>query len=245
MAHVQVQADHVELDSPVLVEGLPGAGLVGKIAADHLVEEFGMTYYAAVHCEGLPRVAVYEGEHSDIRPPVRLYADPERDLLVLQSDVLISPSQATEFAGCVTEWLRANDAFPLYLSGLPEQKDGVPEMYAIATGEAKAVIDDAGLVPPKQGGMVTGPTGALLYRAAQSDLDAVGLIVQTEGQFPDPEAARVILEDGVGPIAGVEVDTGALLEHADEIQAAREQLAERLQGAEDGSTQAQPIRGFQ
>ena len=28
MAHVQVHADDVTLDSPVLVEGLPGAGLV-------------------------------------------------------------------------------------------------------------------------------------------------------------------------------------------------------------------------
>jgi uncharacterized protein len=245
MAHVQVRADHIDLDSPILVEGLPGAGLVGKIAADHLVEAFEMTYYAGIHCKGLPRVAVYDGEQSNVHPPVRLYADPERDLLVLQSDVPVSPSQATEFADCITEWIRANDVFPLYLSGLPEQKNGVPEMYGIATGEAEPVIDDAGIVPPRQGGMVTGPTGALLYRAAQKDIDAVGLIVQTEGQFPDPESARILLEHGIGPIADVEVDTEALVEHADEIQAAREQLAEQLQGADDESTQAQPIRGFQ
>ena len=92
MAHVQVHADDIALDSPVLVEGLPGAGLVGKIAADHLIEEFGMHYYGAIHCDGLPEVAVYRGESSDVLPPVRLYADQERDLLVLQSDVPVTQS---------------------------------------------------------------------------------------------------------------------------------------------------------
>ena len=59
MARVQVHADDVELDSPVLVEGLPGTGLVGKITADNLVEQFDMSLYGSLYCEGLPDVAVY------------------------------------------------------------------------------------------------------------------------------------------------------------------------------------------
>ena len=246
MARIQIRADHIELDDPVLVEGLPGAGLVGKIAADHIVEIFDMEYYGALHCEGLPRVAVYEGDSSAVLPPVRLYADEETDLLALQSDVPVSPTQASEFAGCVTGWLDENDVFPIYLSGLPEEKDGTPELYGVATGEAESVLDDAGIVPPRGGGLVSGPTGALLHRASESDLDSVGLIVQTNAQFPDPEAARAILEHGVGPIVDVDIDTSRLVERASEIQNAREQLAERLQeGNRDESTQAQPIRGFQ
>jgi uncharacterized protein len=246
MARVQIHADHLELNDPVLVEGLPGAGLVGKIAADHLVETLDMEYYGSLHCEGLPRVAVYEGDASAVRPPVRLYADEASDLLALQSDVPVSPTQASDFAGCVTGWLDSNDVFPLYLSGLGEEKEDVPELYGIATGTAESVLDDAGIVPPRGGGMVTGPTGALLHRATETGLDAVGLIVQTNPQFPDPEAARVILEHGVAPIAGIDVDTDRLVERADEIQSAREQLAERIQEANpDESTEAQPIRGFQ
>ncbi len=246
MARVQIQADHLKLDDPVLVEGLPGAGLVGKIAVDHLVETLDMEYYGSFHCEGLPRVAVYEGESSKVRPPVRLYADETTDLLALQSDVPVSPTQARDFASCVSGWIDSNGVFPLYLSGLPEEKQGTPELYGIATGEAEPVLDDAGIVPPRGGGMVTGPTGALLHRATETDIDSVGLIVQTDAQFPDPEAARVILEHGIGPIADVDTDTSRLVDRADEIQDAREQLAERLQEATpDESTEAQPIRGFQ
>jgi uncharacterized protein len=245
MAHVQVHADDIDLESPVLVEGLPGAGLVGKIAADHLVEEFDMDYYGAVRCEGLPEVAVYEGEQSDIRPPVRLYADGKRDLLVLQSDVPVSPTQASGFATCITGWIEENDVFPLYLSGLPEEKNNVPDMYGVATGDGHDSIEAEGIVPPREGGIVTGPTGALLHHANEADIDSVGLIVQTEAKFPDPEAARVLLEHGIEPIADIDVDTDALLERADEIQEAREELAQRLHEADEESTQAQPIRGFQ
>lgn len=246
MARVQIQVDHIELDDPMLVEGLPGAGLVGKIATDYLVDTLDMTYYGAFHCDGLPQIAVYEGGTSAVRPPVRLYADETTDLLALQSDVPVSPTKASEFASCVTGWLDANDVFPLYLSGLGEEKSDVPELYGIATGSAGPVLEGPGIDPPRDSGMITGPTGALLHRATETDLDAIGLIVQTNPQFPDPEAARVLLEHGIGPIADIDVDTSRLVERADEIQSAREQLIERIQEAtRDESTEAQPIRGFQ
>lgn len=246
MAHVQVNAGDIELEEPVLVEGLPGVGLVGKIAADHLIEQLEMTYYGTVHCEGLPQVAAYRGEQSDVFPPVRLYADEANDLLVLQSDVPVSPTQADEFAPCLTGWLESNDVLPLYLSGLPIEKEGVPEMWGIATGDAGDRIEAAGIVPPREGGLVTGPTGALLYQASEAEMDAAAFIVESEAQFPDPEAARILLEHGVEPIAEIEVDTDALVERADEIQQARERLVRQLQEASDNeSTRAQPIRGFQ
>ncbi|TKR28236.1 proteasome assembly chaperone family protein [Natronomonas salsuginis] len=246
MARIQIIDEGIELESPTLIEGLPGAGLVGKIAADHLVDEFDMAYYGALLCEGLPRVAVYGGDSPDLLPPVRLYADETRDLVVLQSDVPVSPKQATEFASCVTGWIDTSDAFPLYISGLAEEKADVPKLYGVAAGNGASMLDDVDIVPPSGGGLISGPTGALLHRAVETELDAVGLIAQTDPRFPDPEAARVVLEDGITPIAGIDVSTDRLVDQADEIQAAREQLAKRLQEVDrDESTQAQPIRGFQ
>lgn len=244
MAHVQPVRE-LDLDSPWLVEGLPGAGLVGKIAADHLVEQFDMEFAAGIYCSGLPKVAVYRGEDSTLRSPVRIYADEERDLLVLQSDIPVSPSSASDFAGCITNFLVEQDATPIYISGLDEEREGTPEVYGVGVGEGTELVADAGIVPPRQGGLVSGPTGALLATAEERDLDAVGLVAQTDAQFPDPEAARAVLRGGVVPLIDIEVETDSLVEHAEEIRKAREQLAERLQGAGDESSQAQPIRGFQ
>jgi uncharacterized protein len=244
MAHIE-EKQSMSLDDPVLVEGLPGIGLVGKLAADHLVEELEMEYYAACRCEGLPEVAIYEEGARAIRPPVRIYADEQRDLLVLQADVPVSPRSAEEFATCVTGWLAEQNALPLYLSGLPEEKDGVPKLYGIGTGGTDALLAEHNIPTPTESGMVSGPTGALLAEADKQGLDSVGLIVQSDANFPDPDAARIFLKEGIGPLAGIDVPTGRLVEQADKVAAARERLAKQMQEAEEESTRAQPLGMYQ
>lgn len=244
MAHVEEFIDP-DLTEPTLVEGLPGVGLVGKIAADHLVEAFGMTEYAACHCDGLPDVAVYHEGSRAVKAPVRIYADETRDLLVLQSDIPVSPTAATDFAGCVTGWAAEQNATPIYLSGLPAEKEGVPELYGIGTGAGGALLDEHGVPAPEESGLISGPTGALVAEAGQQGVDGVALVVEANQDFPDPEAARVVLTEAVEPIAGVEVDTDRLVEQADRIATARENLAEQMQEAKDESTRAQPLGMYQ
>jgi len=245
MAHIQVHRDDVELDEPTFVEGLPGVGLVGKIAADHLVDSFDMTEYATVHCDGLPEVAVFEENDPTYRPPVRVYADADRDLLALRSDVPVSPSAADEFAGCLTGWLVEEGAIPLFLSGLPAEKDGVPELYGVASDGATDLLDEHDIDAPSQSGVISGPTGALLHQAQVDDLPALGLVVESSQNFPDPEAARVLLVEGIGPVAGGTVETDRLVEQAEEISQAREQLAKQMQDAGEESSSAQPMGMYQ
>lgn len=246
MARVTVHDDSVQLSEPYLVEGLPGVGLVGKIATDHLIEQFSMTHYASVHCEGVPRIGVYHQEDDELKAPVRLYADPDRDLLALQSEVPVSGGDASEFAGCVSGWLAERSVTPIYLSGRPAEKDGSPEVYGVATGDAAEHLDRAGIVPPRETGFISGPTGALLNQATRDDIGSVGLVVESDPKFPDPEAARALIQAGIAPIAGIEADVDELVDQAEQIRSQREQLAERMQEIdEEESTQAKPLGMYQ
>lgn len=244
MAHVDVH-NEMALESPILVEGMPGVGLVGKIAADHLVKTLDMEYYASCHCDGVPTVAIYDEDDRAVRPPVRIYADESQDLLVLQSDVPISPQGAPEFSTCLAGWFAQEDVLPLCLSGLAEEKDGVPTMYGIGTGSGPELLDEHGIKTPSENGMISGPTGALLAEVGKQGLDGIGLVVQANKQFPDPEAARVLLVDGIEPIADIEISTDLLVEQAEEIADAREKLAKRMQQADEESSQAQPLGMYQ
>jgi uncharacterized protein len=245
MAHINVVGDPASLSEPWMVEGLPGAGLVGKIAADHLVEEFSMDLYAHVHCEGIPQVAVYD-ESAALRPPVRLHVEEAAGLVVLTSDVPVTPSAAGEVAECLAGWFDDHRVRPLYLSGLPGQKDEAPPaVFGVATGEGHAALEEAGVEAPDEGGLVSGPTGALLSHAVETDRTAVALVVETDPRFPDPEAASVLLDKGIGPITGAEVGVDELVDRAEEIRRAREQLAERMRKAGEESTRAQPLRMYQ
>jgi len=248
MARVREKTD-VSLDEPMLVEGLPGVGLVGKIATDLIVDQFDMEYVASIDADGIPRVAIYDEDKRGIEPPVRIYADEERDLLALQSDVPVSRTAAVDFADSVTNWLTDVDATPLYLSGLPiedQTPDEIPDIYGIATGNAASLLDEQDIPLPPERGVVGGPTGALLNRAAETHLDAVGLVVESDPQFPDPTAANRLITNGIEPITGVSVNTDELVDRAEEIREQKEKLAQRMQQAgEEESSQAQPMRMFQ
>lgn len=263
MATITIK-NEVDLEEPTCIEGLPGVGLVGKIAADHVIDTFDMTYHAAVQCSGLPPVAIYHGEESELKPPVRLYADAERDLVVLHSEVPIAAESRGEFADCVIEWIEANDITPVFLSGLPQQSQGQgqgsadgteqteiggqrsPEVFGVATGDGNAHLDAAGIVPPKQSGVMSGPTGALLHEALDRGLTSIGLVVQANPQFPDPKASKALLDHGIAPITDIDIDTSPLIEQAEEIQTARQRLATQMRQANaEESSQAQPLRGFQ
>ncbi len=246
MAHINVLAEDVSLDSPAMVEGLPGVGLVGKIAADHLVEEFEMTHYANVHCEGIPRVAVYQKDDQTLRTPVRLHVDEQRGLLVLQSDVPVSPQAATEFAECFSAFYDDGDVLPIYLSGIPREKsESVPSLYGLGVDAGVGRLESTDVGKPTETGLISGPTGALLNFAVDRSLPAVGLVVESDPRFPDPEAARVIIKDGIEPILDLEVDVSNLVDHTEEIREAKERLARRMQEVDEESSQARPLGMYQ
>jgi len=227
--------EELDLDSPFLVEGLPGIGLVGQIIVDHLEDSLGMSEHAAVDCEGLPQVAVFQEGTHEVRSPVRIHADEENDLLVLKSDVPVSP-KAEGFVDCLVGWFEDEDVTPLFLSGLPSRPEGVPSMFGVSTGDGGSLLGD--IEPPEQGGVVSGPTGALLKEASDRGIDSVGLVVETDPRFPDPAAARVVVKNGITPVTGVEISTDKLVERSEEITEAKKQLAERLQDPEEEATTA-------
>ena len=157
-----------------------------------------------------------------------------------------SPQSASDFASCVVSWLADNDVFPVFLSGRPAETDDVPELSGIATGGAGSILDDIDVDLPSESGFVSGPTGARLNRAGERDLDSVGLVVESDPNFPDPEAARVLLQDGIEPIADLDVNVDQLVEHAEEIRQQKQQLAAQMQEAGDEeSSQAKPLRMYQ
>ena len=246
MTRIDIVDEELSLDSPVLIEGFPGVGLVGKMAVDHLVAAFEMDHYANVYCDTIPSVATYQEDSRELVTPVRLYVDTDRDLLALQSDVPIGPEAATEFGNCVAGWFAEADVLPVYLSGLPRQTDEPPALYGVASGETAAErLADAGVDRPAEMGLISGPTGALLAHAAEHDNTAVGLVVESNPQLPDPIASQVVIEQGIEPIADIEVPTEDLSTRAEEIEQARQQLIQRMQQATEDSSRAQPLRMYQ
>ena len=63
-----------------------------------------------------------------------------------------------------------------------------------------------------------------LSTCAYVDTHEEDIEFESDAQFPDPQAAKTLLTNGVTSISNVEVATGALIESAEVIRTVRERL---------------------
>ncbi len=88
MACIIRQAEKPELEDPVLLEGLPGIGLVANIAVAYLIRKLGAKFFAEVKSASFPDVSVTDKGGSLKSPFCHMYyhkADDKcsRDLILL------------------------------------------------------------------------------------------------------------------------------------------------------------------
>jgi uncharacterized protein (TIGR00162 family) len=214
------------LDDPVLVEGLPGVGHVGKLAADHLCSEFDAELVRRVYADDFPpQVTVDDGVASLACAEFHAVDAGGVDLLVLTGD---------HQAGSTAGHYRLTDAFLDVAEGF-----GVDRAYALGglpTGElvedddhaVVGAVTDAGLREDLESagvefrenepaGGIVGVSGLLLGLGGRRGLDAACLMGETSGYLVDPKSARVVLET-LERLLGVEVDYADLEDRAEEME---------------------------
>lgn len=233
----------LEAESPTLIEGLPGHGLVASIAVDQISDQLGLEEYGTIRSDAFPPVASFTD--GLVQDTVRVYGGTEPDIMTLQSDVPIPEDAFGELSRCVLEDLVDEFGRAIFLAGAPAQsEDQRGDVVGVATTEdQKAALEDAGIELAAESGAVSGVTGALINACYQADVPAALLLVRADPRLPDPAAARSVIETALEPLVEFDIDTTELREQAEEIQRRKQQVAQQLQQAQDGQ-QDDPIRGM-
>lgn len=211
-----------------LLFGFPDVGLVGLIAASHLVDELKMTEVAYVESTLLPPLIVlHEGlPHSSMRI---LASD---HLLLAVSEVPIPTDTIYPIMDALIEWGRSkNVKMMISLSGLPiEERQDATELKGFAAAsnpEALKIAKDNGIEVLMEGYMV-GPQAVVLQRASKYGSPALALLAQCFYNYPDPEAAAEVLKE-LAKITGVKVNVAKLLEKGEEIRLRARDVMKRTQ----------------
>jgi hypothetical protein len=227
-----------ELDDPVLVEGLPGVGHVGKLAAEHLLDEHDGEVVRRVHSEHLPpQVSVGDDGVADLAA-VEFHAVPTegRDLLVLTGD---NQAQSNEGHYRLTEaFLSVAEEFgatELYALGGVPTGEFIEDYDVLGAATDETAVDrlrEAGVDfrEDEPAGGVVGVSGLLLGLGGRRGFEAACLMGETSGYLVDPKSARAVLavlED----LLGVETDFSDLEDRAEEM----EEVINRIQEMEGDS----------
>ena len=211
-----------------LLFGFPDVGLVGVIAASHLIDELDMTEIAYMDSQLLPPLIVlHEGlPHSSIR----IFSN--NSILLAISEAPIPADVIYPIMDALIDWGKSKDVkMMISLSGIPIQdRQDVKELKAFAAAsspEALKIAEDKGIEVLTDGYMV-GPQAIMLQRAANAGSPALALLAQCFFNYPDPEAAAEVLKE-LAKITGMKVDIAKLLEKGEEIRLRARDVMKRTQ----------------
>jgi uncharacterized protein (TIGR00162 family) len=225
-----------ELTDPVLVEGLPGVGHVGKLAAEHLVEERDGRLVRRVYSTHLPpQVSVDEGLTQLACAEVHAVETDGQDLLVLTGDHQAQDTVGHYgLAGAFLDLAEDLDAQRVFaLGGIPtgELIEEYDVIGATTTEAQREELEGAGVDfrGDEPAGGIVGVSGLLLGLGDRRGVDAACLMGETSGYLVDPKSAQAVLEV-LQDILGFTVDFGSLEDRADEMEEVVRKIQEMEQG---------------
>jgi len=136
--------EDVKLKEPILIEGLPGIGNVGKIAVDFMIDNLKPKKIYEIHSDGFPHAVFVNEQNMVDLPTIRIFHKKikDRDVLFLAGDVQpIDEASCYEFCNKVLDILedvKVKEVITLGGIGLQKIPEN-PQVYC--TGNSKKIID--------------------------------------------------------------------------------------------------------
>ena len=202
----------VELKEPVLIQGLPGLGYVGKVAVDYFIEKLkpkkiGELYSSyLLFPDGNLGINISEdGTYSLPRYEFFAYGERDPNVILLTGDAQPSVTGQYEVASIVLDFAQRFGCKAVYTMG------GYGTRSGNDVGAVYAVVGEAALGERlrKMGAKLA--KGVILGIGRQRNLSCAGLLGATTGAYPDLEAARAVIQMLTGlvsiPVDLTELDT--------------------------------------
>jgi len=212
-----------ELNNPILIEGLPGVGNVGKLAAEHLIDEIGAKKFAEIYSTDFPPQVFIDNDGIIHLVKNELYYwKGEVDLIILTGDYqgLSTRGQyiLTQKILDIVDGYGTKMIYTLggYGVGIDVEK---PRVTGAATHKtlAKKLKKYDILFKDEGGGGIVGASGLLLGIGVMRGMKGVCLMGETSGYMVDPNSAREVLKR-LTKILGIKISFSKLEEKAEEIR---------------------------
>ncbi len=191
----------IEPNNPVLIEGLPGLGLVGKIALRYMIKQLKAKKIAYLYSPHFPYFVLVnkKGNVRLLRGAFYYYKNPNgpNDIILFTGD---SQSQTIEGQYEIADRIldfseKYNIKTIATIGGYRMEPKEKPKVFIAATSQE--ILDkalQAGATLSTSGSPIVGTAGLILGLARFKKINALCLLGETRGYLPDPLAAKSVLE---------------------------------------------------
>ena len=192
------KVSEVKINPPVVViQGLPGMGLIGKIAANYLINFFDAQEIARIYSSFFPPVVQIDSKTSMGRlARMEIYAITKTtpNLLILTGDAQPHDIGIIQVLNSVLDYVIELKADTLIcLGGLRVHEEG-PEIAGFGYDKQTLEWLEKNDVTLLKGGEVTGAVGVLSALAAERKLKSFGLLGKLTLAGTDPKASKALLK---------------------------------------------------
>ncbi len=223
------------LKKPILIEGLPGMGYVGKLAAEHLIAELHAEKFAEMYSPHFPH-HVYIEKGGMVRPVRNEFywtSSGGKDMIILAGDVqAVSPEGhygVSDKVLDVAEQFGVEQLFTLGGYATGRHQRAKPRIVgAVSHPRLIDVYTKHGVVIEAGGGPIIGAAGLLLGLGRLRGMRGICLLGETHGMVVDHRSAQAVL--GVlTRILGIEVNMSALERRAKETERILERVRKEME----------------
>jgi uncharacterized protein (TIGR00162 family) len=241
----------VVLESPILIEGLPGLGMVGRIAIKYIIKQLNAQQLGLLYSPHFPYYVVVnkKGSVRLLRGEFHFWKNPGgSDLILFTGDSQAQTVEGQyEIAEAILDYAKKQNVSSIItLGGYRKEAGESPKVVATASDESilsKAVEADA--LPSPPGNPIVGTAGLLVGMARFRKLPALCLLGETRGYLPDPKAAKSLLlvlqkmlriSLDLNDIEKEIEKSNGILERMQAIESRRETYAKKMRKGEEDKT---------
>jgi len=232
-----------KLKEPILIEGLPGIGNVGKLAVEHLIDSIDATKFAEIYSKDFPpQVFINPDGTIELVKNEFYYWKAEKrdqkDLVLLTGDYqgLSSRGQyeLVEKILDIVEEIGIKEMFTLGGYGLGQDIEKPKVLCATTDVHLVKKMKKYGAVFKKNepGGGIVGASGLILGLGKLRGLEGTCFMGETPGYLVDPKSAKAVLKI-LMKITNIDLNLSALEKKAKEIEQIAHQLRE-MEGLSGG-----------
>ncbi|HJX04910.1 MAG TPA: proteasome assembly chaperone family protein [Thermoplasmata archaeon] len=223
------------LRDPILIEGLPGVGNVGKLAAEHLVDQLKAVKFAEMFSKFFPP-QVFVNDSGTVRLVSNVFyyvSRPEaaNDLVILVGDYQgLTPDGQYELSDKtlkVAQEFGVKKIFTLGGYGLGRMIEKPRVLGAATNLDLVEEMKGLGVTFSKgePGSGIVGASGLLLGLGNLYGMRSVCLMGETSGYFVDPKGAQAVLEV-LARVLNIKIDYKELESKAEQIDMITSKLRE-------------------
>ena len=226
---IKIVSKKIKSKKPVVIEGFPGVGLVGSIAAKYLSQQLKAKQIGFIESPHLPPVSfIVNGEAYN---PIRIYESEENNLVIVESEFPVPKELIYDLGEKIADWskeIKAEKVICLEGINTPQPKGG--------TG-VFAITSDKKFKTPKtikkvETGYMIGVSASLMLQCKEIKLPGLCLMAETHSKFPDGMAAAAIITE-LNKLLSLKIDVKPLEKEAKTFENKLKTLVEKAKGLQN------------